>query len=57
MSMYEYTSEFEAPIHSTVDVRAVGKQIVRTVVLEGEAVEFTIARETYFAGKDLEDTA
>ena len=53
--MSEYSSEFEAPIHSVIDVRTVGNQIVRTVIIDGIMQEFVVSRDVYLAGKALED--
>lgn len=50
-----YQSEFEAPVHSLVNVRFAGLNVIRTVVMDRELMEFVVPREMYLAGKSLED--
>ena len=55
MSQEAYRSEFEAPVHSIVSIDALGLKVIRTVVMEGELMQFEVDREVYLAGKKLED--
>lgn len=50
-------SEFDAPVHTTVDIERIGTKLVRTVVLAGELMTFEVDRGVYVAGKMLEDQA
>lgn len=47
----DYRSEFEAPCFTTVDVRFVGRQVVRRVIMDGALQEFIVDRSTYEAGR------
>lgn len=53
--MEKGSSEFDAPIHSTVHMERVGTKLVRTVLLAGEWMTFEVDRGVYAAGRALED--
>ena len=51
--MEEYRSEFEAPVHTVVDVRHVGNEVIRRVLIDGEIQEFVASRTLYLEGNAL----
>lgn len=55
--MEKGSSEFDAPVYTTVDIERIGTKLVRTVVLAGELMTFEVDRGVYAAGRALEDRA
>ena len=51
--MEEYQSEFEAPVHTVVDVRHVGNKVIRQVLIDGGIQEFVASRTLYLEGSAL----
>ncbi len=49
----DYRSDFEAPEYTVVDVKRVGDQVIRTVVMDGEVQEFVASRTLYLEGNVL----
>lgn len=50
-----HQSEFESPTYSVVDMRFVGREVIRTVIMDGELMEFVVSRDIYLAGQSLKD--
>jgi hypothetical protein len=52
--MEEYRSEFEAPDYNIPQRRFEDGEVITTVIMDGELMEFRVPVGTYMAGKALE---
>lgn len=55
--MEKGSSEFDAPVYSTVNLERIGTKLVRMVIFDGELMTFEVDRGVHAAGKALEDKA
>jgi hypothetical protein len=51
--MEEYKSEFHAPSYSVVSVETAGTMVVRTVIMDGEIMEFVASRALVIEGRNI----